>query len=72
MTMRRTTEAERIENLKIEMENREESLERLVNKFQLTGYLTDDERELANEHVRWINSNKQTIKDFYKPAIIMA
>ena len=64
MTIRRLNRAEQIEALKIEMRNRQMSLERLVHKFETTGYLTQDERELANIHTAWINKNTKTIKDF--------
>lgn len=72
MTMRRANEAQKIEAMKVEMFNREQSLERLVRKFELTGYLSDGERELATEHTKWINSHKDVIRNFYKPAMVIA
>lgn len=71
MTVRKPTTAEYIENLKVEMFNRKESLERLVSKLEREGFLSDDERELAISHTLWINRNKDIIRNFYKPAMVI-
>ena len=71
MTARRQTKAQEIEDVKYEMKARKDSLERLVEKLETIG-LTEDERELAHEHVKWINAHKQEIKDFYRPAMYIA
>ena len=68
MTMRRIPYSVHIEDLQVEMRARKDSLEKLVEKLESVG-LTEDERELANAHVKWIDSHKQEIKDFYRPAM---
>lgn len=68
MTIRKMNEAQRVAQIKIEMQNRQESLERLANKADKNHYLSPDEIELGREHVAWINRNKKILQDFYKPA----
>ena len=71
MTMRRANKAQEIEQMKVEMFNRGQSLERLVNKLEKVG-LSDDELELAREHTNWINAHKDVIREFYRPAMVIA
>lgn len=71
MTIRKMNQAQRIAQIKIEMQNRQESLERLANKADKNHYLSPDEIELGREHVAWINRNKKILQDFYKPATRM-
>ena len=61
-----------IEDMKVEMFNRQQSLERIVRKFEVAGWLSQDDRELANEHTVWINSHKDVIRNYYKPAMALA
>lgn len=61
-----------IEEMKVEMFNREQSLERIVHKFEISGWLSQSDRELAHEHTVWINSHKDVIGDYYKPAMVLA
>lgn len=66
MTMRRNKALE-IEDVKVELKNRQESLERLNKKLETVGW-TKDEKELADEHVKFINVYAPIVKNFYKPA----
>ena len=61
-----------IEEMKVEMFNREQSLERIVHKFEVAGWLSQNDRELAHEHTVWINSHKDVIRNYYKPAMVLA
>lgn len=61
-----------IEEMKVEMFNREQSLERIVHKFEVAGWLSQSDRELAHEHTVWINSHKDVIRNYYKPAMVLA
>jgi len=84
MTIRKQTKAEEIEDLKVEMKNRQESLERLVKEgFELgnkmmAGKATRKDHERASEildvcrsHRKWINEHKKEISDFYRPAMVI-
>lgn len=71
MTTRKVPYSAHIEDLQVEMKARKDSLEKLVEKLESVG-LTEDERELAHEHVKWINSHAKEIKDFYRPAMYIA
>ena len=71
MTMRKQTQAELIEDIKVELSNRKNSLERLLNKLEESGW-TKDEKELADEHVKFIKKYAPIVKDFYSPAIVIA
>lgn len=71
MTTRKVPYSVHIEDLQVEMKARKESLERLVEKLESVG-LTEDERELANAHTKWINTHVKEIKDFYRPAMCIA
>ena len=71
MTMRKTTKAQEIESAKIELANRKLSLERLMCKLETSGW-TKDDKELADEHVRFINRWAPRIKEFYKPAMVIS
>ena len=68
MTMRKMNQAQKVAQIKIEMLNRQESLQRLADKAERTQHLSPEEIELGREHVAWINANKKIIQDFYKPA----
>ena len=63
--------AKEIQDISFEMKTRAESLTRLVNKLNRQGYLTEDEKALAREHTDFIENNKATVKNFYKPAIVI-
>lgn len=84
MTIRKQTKAEEIEDLKIEMKNRQESLERLVKEgFELgdkmmAGNATKKDQKRAEEikslcdsHTAWINAHKKEISNFYRPAMVI-
>jgi len=70
MRNRIPTQAERIEALKAERDNRQDALDRLIHKLVTRGW-TDDDRQAAKEHVEWIDKNTKTINKFYAPAMII-
>ena len=67
MTYRKPSQAEIIDDIKVELANRKDSLERLLNKLESTGW-TKDEKELADEHVAYIKKHAPIVKAFYRPA----
>lgn len=69
MTTRKLTKAEEVELLKVELKNRQESLERLMKKLETVGW-TKSDKELADEHTKFIKQNARIVKEFYRPAII--
>lgn len=82
MTMRKPTEAERIEEMKREMETRQiflqaavdeiEDLKLIAKSRKLTKKETVRSEELkviAHNHTAWIEAHKAEIKNFYKPAV---
>lgn len=69
MTYRKPTEAERIEEIRVELKNRKDSLERLVNKLEASGW-SKDEKELADEHVKFIKKYAPVVKNFYRPVTV--
>ena len=69
MTTRKLTKAEEVELLKVELKNRQESLERLMKKLETVGW-TKSDKELADEHMKFIKQNARIVKEFYRPAII--
>ena len=71
MTYRRKSEAERIADMKVELENRKNSLERLVMIRKLREW-TKDEQELADAHVVYIKKYAPIVKNFYRPAMVIA
>lgn len=85
MTMRRATQAERIHMLEREMETRLIFLQAAVDELTElkekddVGLSTQKDQVRASElevimknHRRWINSHKAEIKNFYKPAMVIA
>lgn len=71
MTMRKPSYIDHISDIKTEMENRQKSLEKLVKKLETSGW-TNEDRELAESHRKWIEENKTVLKNFYKPAMVIA
>lgn len=71
MTMRRETEAQKMELLKNELQRKTANLEKLVEKLEREG-LTQNEKEYADECVKFIKHNAPIIKNFYRPAIVIA
>lgn len=72
MTMRRENKAQEIELIKNELETKKMFLEKIVRKFEVTGYLTKEEREVAGTYANWIEKHAKIVKDFYKPAMVIA
>lgn len=67
MIHRKPSQAEVINDIKVELNNRKDSLEHLLNKLESTGW-TKDEKELADEHVSYIKKYDPIVKSFYRPA----
>jgi hypothetical protein len=56
-----------IEDIKVQLNERKLSLERLMCKLDTSGW-TPDDIALANEHQRWIAANAPIVKAYYQPA----
>jgi DNA-binding protein H-NS len=84
--MRKTTLSEHIHTLENEMETRKiflqaaiDEIEELQEEFSSANKLSakDQKRLLdltkrADEHKKWINAHKAEIKNYYKPAMVIA
>lgn len=68
MRIRKQTQADHIRDMKIERQNREESLEALEALGE-SGW-TRDNMETIQEHQKWLKTNVPVINGFYKPAMV--
>ena len=68
--MRKPTQKENMDDLKAEVDLRNASMSRLIQKLNLEGYLTNDERELFKEHKKFVEKSQKAIHAFYAPAAI--
>lgn len=68
MRIRKQTQADHIRDMKIERQNREESLEALEALGE-SGW-TRDNMETIQEHQKWLKANVPVINGFYKPAMV--
>ena len=85
MTVRKPNLASIIKDVEVEMKNREEAMERITKEAEELAEKekagkaskadlkrADDLREMAQDHIRWIADNKKTLKEFYRPAMVLA
>ena len=66
MKTRKPTQAERIQQLCVERNNRKDSMASILAK---SGWTRDD-LSIMQEHQAWLKANVPEINGFYKPAFV--